>query len=271
MERTGSAVVALLIPALLLAPGPAGAAPGAPVISSEPLTSFRKGETITLEAKILSPAGIRIFSPAIFLRLPGVEAPVRIPLASVPGEPNGYAAQIPPNLTQADFDYFIEAFDEEGNGPSRLGSPEAPIRARAVDAASSPAPTKPPAVREGRAGPVANLSASSAARPWQHTAGVAGLTAGGALLAGALAFGGVALLARSDAARAADGAHFDAALKRAKSSARVANGLAAAGAVVGGVGAAFLVFGPKEGEGRLTTAGVGVGFGGAGLWVQGRF
>lgn len=271
MERTSSAALALLISALMVSPRAAGAAPGAPVVEHEPLTSFPRGEAVTLKARIHSPIGKRIFAPAVFMRLPGLEAPARIPLVPVPGEANAYAAKIPPNLTQADFDYYIEAFDEEGNGPSRLASPEAPIRAKAVAAAlPPPPPSKVAGAGERAAAPVVELEAA-AGRPWQRTAGIAALGVGGALLAGALAFGGVALVARGEVARAADGAQFDAAMKRAQSNARVANTLAAAGAVAGGAGAVLLLVSPKDGGGALAAVGVGAGPAGAGLLIQGRF
>jgi hypothetical protein len=272
MERTGSAALALLTSALVLSPNPAGAAPGAPVIAHEPLMSFPKGEPVILKATIQSPLGKRIFSPAVFLWLPGVEGPARIPLQPVPGESNGYSAQIPPSLTQTDFEYFLEAFDEEGNGPSRLATPESPIRAKAVAAAPSAAP--PPTTADGREpapAPATALASAAAGRPWQRTAGTAAAVVGGGLLVGALAYGVDALVARGDVVRAANGGQFDAAMNRARRSARAADVLAAAGAVAGCAGAALLLFGPKQGEAERAAIGVGAGPGGAGLLVQGRF
>lgn len=264
-----SAALASLVSLVLLAPLPAAASPSAPVIAHEPLSSFAKGEALTFKAKIRSPIGKAIFSPAVFLCFPGVEAPLRIPLALVAGEANTFAAQVPPNLTQADFEYFIEAFDEEGNGPSRLGSPEAPIRARAVAASWSSPPAPRPLAAPVERDQALELGAE-AGRPWQRTAGAVGLTAGGVLLAGALGSGAVALVAKKDATRAAAKSAYDAALARARSSARVANGLAAAGAVAGCAGAAFLIFAPKE-SGKVPALGFGAGPQGAGLLVQGSF
>jgi hypothetical protein len=272
MERTGSAALALLTSALILSSNPAGASPGAPVIAHEPLMSFPKGRPVTLKAKIQSPIGKPIFSPAVFLRLPGVEGPARIPLLPVPGESNSYSAQIPSSLTQADFEYFIEAFDEEGNGPSRLASPESPIRAKAMAAAPSAGP--PPTTGDGREpapAPATALASIAAGRPWQRTAGMAAAAVGSGLLVGALAYGVDALLARGDVVRAANGGQFDAAMDRAKRSARAADVLAAAGAVAGCAGAALLLFGPKQGEAERAAIGVGAGPGAAGLLVQGRF
>lgn len=51
-----------------------------------------------------------------------------------------WKATIPARDLQGTLEYFVETFDENGNGPARAGSPEAPFEARAARQAAECAP-----------------------------------------------------------------------------------------------------------------------------------
>lgn len=247
---------------LLLAAGPAlaSAVDPAPVVAHEPLSSFTTGGAVIVKARVRSPAGKRIFSPAVFVKAAGLKL-ARVPLEPVEGEVHTFAAVIPAALTQGDFEYYVEAFDEEGNGPSRIGGPEALIKVRAVP----PAPSK----REAAEGTAIGVDAP--ARPWQRTAAIAGLGAGGALAAGGLLCGALGFVAKRDMERAADDAQYDAAKRRGKGLAAAANALVATGLVAAGAGAALLWLPSKRGAGPGAQLGFIAGPGGATALVAGRF
>lgn len=256
------AVLAGLAGPLMLAAGPAlAAAPDpTPLVAHEPLATFKKGEAVSIKARIRSPVGKQIFSPTAFVKAPG-HKPARVPLLPIAGEIDSYAASIPANLLQGDFEYYVEAFDEEGNGPGRMGGPEAPMKVRAL----STAPVERDAA-EALSAPI-----PAPARPWQRTAGIAGLSGGGALVAGALLCGGLGFLAKRDMRRAGDDAQYDAAKRRGERLAVAANALATTGLVAAGAGAALLWLGSKKGESVGAQIAFGAGPGGPAVLVAGRF
>lgn len=262
MGSTRPALLAGLAAPLIFAAGPALAdAPDpTPVVVHDPLSRFAKGEVVTIKARIRSPVGKQIFSPTAFVKGSGLK-PTRVPLQPVAGEVDTYAAQVPASLAQGDFEYFVEAFDEDGNGPGRIGSPAALIKVRAVSLA--------PAERD--AAELASAPAPDAARPWKRTAGIAGVSGGGALIAGALACGGLGLSAKRDMERAGDDAQYDAAKRRGQRLAVAANVLGAAGAVAAGAGAALLWLSARRDEGRGAQVGVAPGPGGPTVLIAGHF
>lgn len=243
--RVVSLALALLT---VLVPGleARAAAPSLPEIAHEPLEHFVAGSPVTLTAKIRSPAGRRVFTPTAFVRLAGIEGYIRVPMVASDG-PDGFVARIPQGLTQTEFEYYLEAFDEDGNGPARLGSPKAPFRVRPIEP-ERPADSPP--------FPAKAVEAPRSASGWR-VAGVAAVAGGVACLVGALASGGVALAAKGDMQKATTGAQFDRARNRADESAMAANVLGVVGGVAAATGAAFLLFAPSTTEPK-----VAVGFGG---------
>lgn len=82
------------------------------------------GGPFVVEARIRDASGV--FAPAVLWRLPGTTRFVDVAL-----EERGsvWRALVPAPSTAPGIEFFVEAFDLVGNGPSRIGSPEAPLRA----------------------------------------------------------------------------------------------------------------------------------------------
>jgi len=271
------AFFAVLAGLLALTPSASRAqAPSAtPVISHDALSSCPKGELVTIKALIRSPIGKRIFSPAVFVRATGSRGLARVPMTPVAGEENSYQAQIPSGLTQSDFEYYVEAFDVEGNGPARVGGPDAPIQVKLATASPPPPAPGLEAVAENTAGSseVAIREPSAPARRWMRTAGIVGVSAGAALLIGGVISGGLALGAKSDMENATTGAQYDSAKTRGEHAALAANVLVPTGAVIAAAGTALWLIDWKQNRDaeKKTVVQVSAGPAGAMVLMTGHF
>lgn len=117
-----------------------------PRITHAPLATVPLGESVTIEAKIEDESPI--FDPAVLVRFEGDDGFLRVPMTATEG--GRYAAVIPISGKSGVVRYFIEAFDENGNGPSLVGSAEAPLSFALVEPPppqpEEPAPPPEPAV-----------------------------------------------------------------------------------------------------------------------------
>lgn len=82
------------------------------------------GGPFVVEARIRDESGV--FAPAVLWRLPGN---TRFVDAALEERGSVWRALVPAPATAGGIEFFIEAFDLVGNGPSRIGSPEAPLQA----------------------------------------------------------------------------------------------------------------------------------------------
>jgi hypothetical protein len=118
----------------------------APVITHTPITSVAPGDFVKVMAKITDESK---FFPQVFFRY-GTSGPYESPLDMKPvkGEPHMFGANI--EAKGAVVEYYIEAYDELGNGPGRSGDPDKPLHVRVgaeepkVSAAPPPAATPSP-------------------------------------------------------------------------------------------------------------------------------
>jgi hypothetical protein len=113
----------------------------APLIDHQPIFQVNRGAPVTIQAQIRSQSGKAIFEPTVYVRLAGISGFARVAMAPVGGALNLYAAILAPSLVSSEFDYYIEAYDNDGNGPGRAASPDRPFH---VTAAAPPPP--PPVV-----------------------------------------------------------------------------------------------------------------------------
>lgn len=124
--------------AVLLAAG-AGLTPpdtDPPVIEHTPVKTAARGQPVEIGAQISDPSGV--FGAQVVARTIGGRRFSAFPMDDR-GDGN-YAAVLPATmLTGGGLEYFIEAFDEQGNGPARAGSPERPLKVQAMDAPPQPA------------------------------------------------------------------------------------------------------------------------------------
>lgn len=176
----------LLIAALLAAaPKPAKVVPkpaakeaadtAGPAIQHTPVAQATLNQEVRFEAEIDDPAGV--FEPMIYWRLLGGGTYFQAAMEGKLGT-RSYSGVIPASKVTGDIEYFLEAYDKLGNGPSRSGSAEKPL---VVKAASGVRLIK---VGPGEVGgPVENGAVGSAAEPPSPVAAMA-TTGGGVALIG---------------------------------------------------------------------------------------
>lgn len=195
----------------------------APVIEHTPIKFTHQGDKfIQVFAKITDESK---FFPQVFYRYGAGEYQKPLDMKPVKGRKGEFGANIPVKGDVAE--YYIEAYDELGNGPGRSGDPDKPWRVDTSGAGGmvaevapppvvKPAPAAPPPAPAPapkweptpapRPKPVAQ--ASSGGRTWTWIVGGVGV---GALAGGA--FTGTAMKSQDDAynkALAAPGANYDA-------------------------------------------------------------
>ncbi len=103
----------------------------APMISHSPCDDFASGEPVTILAIFHDDRDL--FEPRVYFRYDADPSWVGVPLVM---QTRGMAAFIPARSGAARLSYYIEAFDDLGNGPGELGNAEAPIRLRGRATAS---------------------------------------------------------------------------------------------------------------------------------------
>lgn len=129
----------------------------APLITHQRVTRAPAGAAIAIRAQIEDES--EIFAPAVFVRPVGQGDFESLGMRR---SNDGWEATIPAEMVTTDLEYFIEAFDDQGNGPAREGAPESPIRievagGRPSAGASKDGDVRPPPSSDGNKGPVAPL------------------------------------------------------------------------------------------------------------------
>lgn len=117
----------------------------APVVEHTPIATHDGKGPVLVSARITDDSAI--FEPTLVVRAAGAaEAPgavfMRVPL--VKGDADFYSAELPAALLAGDVEYLVEAFDENGNGPSRVGDESAPLKIVRDVPAVPVDPVKPP-------------------------------------------------------------------------------------------------------------------------------
>lgn len=110
-----------------------------PIITHVRIANAPLGEPLAVRARIEDAS--EIFAPSVYVRNVGAETFDNLPMKKVE---NGFEAVIPKEQVARAIEYFIEAFDEHGNGPAREGSPDEPIRVLVFDPDDAPPPPPPP-------------------------------------------------------------------------------------------------------------------------------
>jgi hypothetical protein len=185
--------------ALLLASAVRAEDTAAPLIEHKPVTSTERGaKYVEIFARITDQSK---FFPQVFYRYGSGSFEKPLDMKPVKGKKDEYGAAVP---VKGDLvEYYIEAYDEYGNGPGRAGDPEKPYRVdttgeggavAAAPPAPAPAPKKveppppaPPPVRRvpPPAAATATARAPSGGRTWTWVVGGTGLgMLTGGLLAG---------------------------------------------------------------------------------------
>ncbi|MBI5545606.1 MAG: hypothetical protein HY901_17100 [Deltaproteobacteria bacterium] len=146
-----------------------------PALTHIPVERCERGQPLKLSARIQAAGPATIFEPTAFLRAVGAEKYLQLPLFSAGGDL--YEAVVPGALTRSAFEYYLEAFDSEGNGPARAGLPRQPLRVEVFDPApvdAKVAVVEPAAPRPPSSSPIKPTGIALTA------VGAAALAAGGA-------------------------------------------------------------------------------------------
>lgn len=118
-------------PALLLVLAAASAADDvdAPTMQHEPVSSATRQTELKISAEINDPSGV--FGAMVLWRLVTEATYTSIDMKEE--SPGKYVAAIAASKVTAPIEYYVEAFDSNGNGPTRAGTPEAPLRTTLVE------------------------------------------------------------------------------------------------------------------------------------------
>lgn len=95
-----------------------------PQIIHEPCDAYQTGKPFTVRAQFYDDSAL--FDPKVVFRTRRVTEWRSTPFKK--GEGADFEATIKARDLKGPLEYFIETFDENGNGPARYGSPEAPVR-----------------------------------------------------------------------------------------------------------------------------------------------
>jgi hypothetical protein len=133
MRRALQLLLVGLAPALVSIPAHAQVADTKPpVIHHTPITSATNGDTVSITAQIIDES--EVFGATLWYRTVGSSTYTSVELTR---KGDLWGAAIPINQ---DTQYWLEAYDEFGNGPTRAGTPEKPF----VIHAAAPAPLYAP-------------------------------------------------------------------------------------------------------------------------------
>lgn len=177
---TRPAITAAFLAALFAQPALA-ADTSPPRIQHVPIERAASGEALLVRCEITDDSAI--FAPSLLVRGKGLKEFDTLDLKRTSG--NLYEATIPAEQVTGDLEYVIEAFDEIGNGPARVGSPESPLLIKVVDPSEIvPAPvvtTTPGGPEVVAAGPPAASSGGGLHTQWWFWTLIGGAAAGGAV------------------------------------------------------------------------------------------
>jgi|GEM_PF-827875 len=191
--RALATVVAVLV---LWAPPSSAKDSEAPLIEHTEVTQALQGQPLSVRAKIQDESGI--FDPTVLFRVGSTGEFTTLSMESAPDGKDEFVAVIPASALGVDVtqvEYFIEAFDMEGNGPARFGEVELPITVKVVPPPTQAPDETPDPVRKT---PEPSTSTSTTEVDGADEGGGmgwlvwTGAGVGGVVLVGALVGGGVA-------------------------------------------------------------------------------
>ncbi len=123
----------------LMLPSVASADTEPPVITHVRVKQAILKQDVKIRARINDES--EIFAPAVYVRSVGDKQYDNLAMTRVD---NGYEAIIPAEKVTQGLEYFIEAFDEHGNGPTREGGPDDPILIKVFEKPPVVVPPPPP-------------------------------------------------------------------------------------------------------------------------------
>jgi hypothetical protein len=97
----------------------------APTIAHTPVVHAPRGKALRVEAHVIDPSGV--FQVVLFLRRHGGSDWIPLKMVADKIALGVYAVDLPTALMSTDLEYYIESYDNLGNGPARAGAPERPL------------------------------------------------------------------------------------------------------------------------------------------------
>ena len=114
---------------------------GPPAITHSAVSAVNKGQAVEINARIAGEAGVT--NPSVMYRHVGEKEFHALPMGNV-GAADEYTATIPAREATGDIEYYVEAYDQYGNGPGRSGAPNAPFIIKIAQPPPPPAIVKAP-------------------------------------------------------------------------------------------------------------------------------
>jgi hypothetical protein len=111
-----------------------------PAITHAALTQALKGKPVEINARLVGDTGVQ--GAVVMFRHAGEKEYKALPMGNIGGD--DYTATIPAAMTTSDIEYYVEAFDQYGNGPARSGAPNVPYALRVMDPSPAPVSAPPP-------------------------------------------------------------------------------------------------------------------------------
>jgi hypothetical protein len=142
-------VVGLLLPVASLADD------AAPEIEHKPVAEGFKGTPLRFTAAITDAS--EVFAPIVAWRRYDEIEWSNLPLVK---DGATFAAELDARFVGVDLEYYIEAYDVHGNGPSRVGKPDDPLRIKVTEPPYLAAPVAP---TELRVAPLATIGGGAVA------------------------------------------------------------------------------------------------------------
>ncbi len=102
-----------------------------PAITHAAVTEALRGKPVEINARLAGETGVQ--GAAVMFRRSGEKDYRKLPMGNIGGD--DYTATIPASMTTTDVEYFVEAYDQYGNGPARSGSPNVPYAMHVSDPA----------------------------------------------------------------------------------------------------------------------------------------
>lgn len=106
-----------------------------PTIAHTAITKAMRNKPLVFTARMQDPSGI--FQPVLYLRKRGTGDYIPIRMIGSKVSQGDYAVEADAKLISVDLEYYIECYDNAGNGPARAGSPDNPFT---IKLESPPAP-----------------------------------------------------------------------------------------------------------------------------------
>jgi hypothetical protein len=99
-----------------------------PALAHTPITHAPRGKSLRVEAHAADPAGVN--QVILYLRRQGGSDYIPLKFVADKNAVGDYSVEVPTALMSTNLEYYIETYDNLGNGPTRAGSPERPLPIR---------------------------------------------------------------------------------------------------------------------------------------------